>query len=136
MEVRLDCAIHQPVRPRTTFSSHEIRQSSRRVPTSLTILFPLSSCIVNDCLYTSFLMWLGIDILFVSIAGIMVIFFAPIAAGSGIPEVKCYLNGIKMPEVVRLKTVLVKTIGQLLPLPLPLLLLLLLLCCCPCRPCC
>ena len=71
---------------------------------------------MEDCLYTSFIMWLGTDILLVSIAGIMVIFFAPIAAGSGIPEVKCYLNGIKMPEVVRLKTVLVKTIGAPLTL--------------------
>jgi H+/Cl- antiporter ClcA len=34
-----------------------------------------------------------------------------IAAGSGIPEVKCYLNGIKIPGVVRLKTLLCKTMG-------------------------
>lgn len=27
----------------------------------------------------------------------------PIAAGSGIPQIKCYLNGIKIPRVVRLK---------------------------------
>ena len=27
----------------------------------------------------------------------------PIAAGSGIPQIKCYLNGVKIPHVVRLK---------------------------------
>lgn len=33
------------------------------------------------------------------------------ALGSGIPQVKCYLNGIKIPRVVRIKTLLVKTVG-------------------------
>lgn len=33
------------------------------------------------------------------------------AAGSGIPQVKCYLNGVKIPRVVRIKTLLVKVIG-------------------------
>lgn len=27
----------------------------------------------------------------------------PVAAGSGIPQIKCYLNGVKIPHVVRLK---------------------------------
>jgi hypothetical protein len=35
----------------------------------------------------------------------------PVAAGSGIPQVKCYLNGVKVPRVVRIKTLLVKTAG-------------------------
>lgn len=35
----------------------------------------------------------------------------PVAAGSGIPQVKCYLNGVKVPRVVRIKTLLVKAIG-------------------------
>ena len=30
------------------------------------------------------------------------------AAGSGIPEIKCYLNGVKVPRVVRIKTLLCK----------------------------
>ncbi|CAG02706.1 unnamed protein product, partial [Tetraodon nigroviridis] len=29
--------------------------------------------------------------------------YMPIAAGSGIPQIKCYLNGVKIPRVVRLK---------------------------------
>ena len=39
--------------------------------------------------------------------------FQPFAAGSGIPEVKCYLNGVKMPNITRFKTLLVKAIGVL-----------------------
>eukprot|EP01147_Barroeca_monosierra_P009160 gene9160-1452_t len=70
-------------------------------------------CIANDCLPRSFFVWVGVDILLVGIAGALVCFAAPIAAGSGIPEVKCYLNGIKMPEVVRLKTLITKSIGVL-----------------------
>ena len=30
-------------------------------------------------------------------------FSQPVAAGSGIPEIKCYLNGVKIPHVVRLQ---------------------------------
>lgn len=32
----------------------------------------------------------------------------PVAAGSGIPEIKVYLNGVKLPRVVRLKTLFTK----------------------------
>lgn len=33
------------------------------------------------------------------------------ALGSGIPQVKCYLNGVKIPRIVRVRTLLVKTVG-------------------------
>ena len=35
----------------------------------------------------------------------------PVSGGSGIPEIKCYLNGIDLPRVVRVKTLLCKVIG-------------------------
>lgn len=38
-------------------------------------------------------------------------YIEPIAAGSGIPQVKCYLNGVKIPRVVRIKTLIVKSVG-------------------------
>eukprot|EP00912_Choanoflagellata_sp_UC4_P001336 UC4_evm1s823 len=65
----------------------------------------------NPSLVFSYLLWLVIDIALVSIAGFLVVFGEPIAAGSGIPEVKCYLNGIKMPHIVRIKTLLAKGVG-------------------------
>lgn len=40
-------------------------------------------------------------------------FLQPVAAGSGIPEIKCYLNGVKVPGVVRLRTVVCKAMGVL-----------------------
>jgi chloride channel 6 len=36
-----------------------------------------------------------------------------VAAGSGIPEIKCYLNGVKVPRVARLKTLVAKAVGVL-----------------------
>ncbi|OBS75495.1 hypothetical protein A6R68_14022 [Neotoma lepida] len=39
--------------------------------------------------------------------------FGPVAAGSGIPEIKCYLNGVKVPGIVRLRTLLCKVFGVL-----------------------
>ena len=35
----------------------------------------------------------------------------PVAAGSGIPQIKCYLNGVKIPHVVRIKTLVCKVVG-------------------------
>ncbi|KAL7051504.1 hypothetical protein ACKWTF_004484 [Chironomus riparius] len=47
----------------------------------------------------------------VMIGSLLVTYIEPVATGSGIPLVKCYLNGIKIPKVVRLKTLVVKAIG-------------------------
>lgn len=47
----------------------------------------------------------------VLIGAVLVAYIEPVAAGSGIPQVKCYLNGVKIPRVVRIKTLAVKTIG-------------------------
>lgn len=41
----------------------------------------------------------------------LVCFVEPLAAGSGIPEVKCRLNGIDLSNVARLRTFLAKCIG-------------------------
>ena len=37
----------------------------------------------------------------------------PVAAGSGIPEIKCYLNGVKIPHVNRVGTLIAKAGGVL-----------------------
>uniref|UniRef100_A0A8D3DCG7 Chloride channel protein n=1 Tax=Scophthalmus maximus TaxID=52904 RepID=A0A8D3DCG7_SCOMX len=51
----------------------------------------------------SLLLWAVLNSAIVMMGAIIVAFFEPIAAGSGIPQIKCYLNGIKIPRVVRLK---------------------------------
>uniref|UniRef100_I3KF31 Chloride channel protein n=1 Tax=Oreochromis niloticus TaxID=8128 RepID=I3KF31_ORENI len=59
----------------------------------------------------SLILWAVLNCAFVLVGGIMVAYIEPIAAGSGIPQIKCYLNGVKIPRVVRLKTLLVKVLG-------------------------
>ncbi len=57
-----------------------------------------------------FLFYLLTQLFFTSIA-YMAAHTVPLAAGSGIPEVKCFLNGIDLPKVVSLKTLLAKVGG-------------------------
>ncbi len=45
---------------------------------------------------------------------IIICVFQPHAAGSGIPQIKCYLNGIKLPGLLSLKTLIAKAGGVVL----------------------
>ena len=42
------------------------------------------------------------------VASVITVYVAPAAAGSGIPEVKAYLNGVDAPDIFSVKTLLVK----------------------------
>ncbi|XP_066597551.1 H(+)/Cl(-) exchange transporter 7 [Prorops nasuta] len=68
-------------------------------------------CINENCLWLPFLLWMCLNAVPVVIGATLVAYVEPIAAGSGIPQVKCYLNGVKIPRVVRIKTLAVKTFG-------------------------
>ena len=57
------------------------------------------------------LMWLLFGAVLVLIPAVMVAFLEPVAAGSGIPQIKCYLNGVKIPRVVRIQTLICKAVG-------------------------
>ncbi|WCJ29986.1 H(+)/Cl(-) exchange transporter 7 [Euphorbia peplus] len=46
-------------------------------------------------------------------ASIITAFVAPAASGSGIPEVKAYLNGVDAPGVLSLRTLVVKIVGSI-----------------------
>ncbi|KAJ3601567.1 hypothetical protein NHX12_032535 [Muraenolepis orangiensis] len=59
----------------------------------------------------SLILWAVLNSAFVMVGAILVAYIEPIAGGSGIPQIKCYLNGVKIPRVVRLKTLLVKVAG-------------------------
>jgi chloride channel 7 len=68
----------------------------------------------NNESFNHFLAWCiltTINLTFVGIASLVVVYIAPIASGSGIPEIKCLLNGIKIPHVVRVKTLFAKVAG-------------------------
>lgn len=71
----------------------------------------MDKCVSDNCLWLPYMIWLALNLLPVLIGAILVSYVEPVAAGSGIPQVKCYLNGIKVPRVVRIKTLAVKTIG-------------------------
>lgn len=58
-----------------------------------------------------YLYWILLSIIPVGLGSILVTYVEPITAGSGIPQVKCYLNGVKIPRIVRIKTLTVKAIG-------------------------
>eukprot|EP00040_Diaphanoeca_grandis_P030627 m.181449 g.181449 ORF g.181449 m.181449 type:complete len:832 (+) comp32066_c0_seq2:159-2654(+) len=55
----------------------------------------------------------GVNCGLVMVAAILCAYFAQCAAGSGIPEIKCFLNGIRYPGWLDLKTMMVKMFGVL-----------------------
>jgi chloride channel 7 len=59
---------------------------------------------------SAFLAFLFYQTLYAAIASFFV-WLEPVASGSGIPEIKCFLNGIDLPRVVRMKTLLCKVAG-------------------------
>ena len=51
-----------------------------------------------DCLYIPYLMWVGLNVIPTLIGSFLVAYIEPVAGGSGIPQVKYYLNGVKIPR--------------------------------------
>lgn len=59
---------------------------------------------------SAFFAFLFFQTMFAFIASIFV-YLEPVSGGSGIPEIKCFLNGIDLPRVVRIKTLICKVVG-------------------------
>ncbi|XP_046896580.1 chloride transport protein 6 [Hypomesus transpacificus] len=72
----------------------------------------VEECSEKGCLALSLLQLLAFNLAFIFIASVLVL-IEPVAAGSGIPEIKSYLNGVKIPGIVRLRTFLCKVFGVL-----------------------
>lgn len=60
--------------------------------------------------FAAFLLYLLLQTTFALMASIFV-WIEPVAAGSGIPEVKCFLNGIDLPNVGAPRTLVCKVLG-------------------------
>jgi len=73
----------------------------------------MTNCSSYDCVPSSLFSLVGFNVMFVLVATLLVVYGEPLAAGSGIPEIKCYLNGVKVRNVTRIKTLLCKAIGVL-----------------------
>nr|CAH8872432.1 unnamed protein product [Trichobilharzia regenti] len=59
-------------------------------------------------------LWCVINSVLTGAAATLVVYLAPVAAGSGIPQIKCYLNGLNIPRVMRCLTMVVKGVGVVL----------------------
>ncbi|XP_055686373.1 H(+)/Cl(-) exchange transporter 7 [Lutzomyia longipalpis] len=71
----------------------------------------VDSNVINGDLAIPYLFWMLLNIIPVLIGSVLVTYVEPIAGGSGIPQVKCYLNGVKIPRLIRIKTLAVKVVG-------------------------
>ncbi|XP_031107532.1 chloride channel protein CLC-b-like isoform X2 [Ipomoea triloba] len=60
-----------------------------------------------------FAYFVGTNFLLTMSASVLCVFFAPTAAGPGIPEIKAYLNGIDTPNMFGATTLIVKIIGSI-----------------------
>ena len=65
----------------------------------------------HDCLYIPYLLWVTLNVVPTVIGSFLIAYIEPVAGGSGIPQIKCYLNGVKVPNVVRIKTLVCKAVG-------------------------
>ncbi|KAI2661260.1 Chloride transport protein 6 [Labeo rohita] len=72
----------------------------------------VEECSENGCLALSLLELLALNMVFIFVSSVLVL-IEPVAAGSGIPEIKSYLNGVKIPGIVRLRTYICKVTGVL-----------------------
>lgn len=55
-----------------------------------------------------YLTFVGIAVMYATISGSLVSYVEPLAAGSGIPEIKTYLNGVHIKGLLRLKALIAK----------------------------
>lgn len=60
-----------------------------------------------------FLFFTGTNLLLTLFATALCVFFAPTAAGPGIPEIKAYLNGVDTPDMYGATTCIVKIFGSI-----------------------
>jgi H+/Cl- antiporter ClcA len=59
---------------------------------------------------SAFVVFVCYQVLYAAMASLFVM-WEPVSAGSGIPEIKCFLNGIDIPRIVRVKTLICKVVG-------------------------
>lgn len=67
----------------------------------------------NDSLVASYFFFMGIGVLFVTIASVMTVKWGPGAMGSGVAEVMGLLNGINYPNAISFTTLTTKVFGIL-----------------------
>ena len=66
---------------------------------------------ISRSFIAGFLTMIGICLMFSFVSGILIVFIAPSARGSGIPEVKTYLNGTHINHLFSFMTLICKLVG-------------------------
>ena len=69
--------------------------------------------VIDGNLGKAFAYFVGLSVVYSILAGCLCL-FEPAAAGSGIPEIKAYLNGVNLDNVVRLRVLYTKVLGMCL----------------------
>nr|AXR75223.1 CLC-1b [Nicotiana benthamiana] len=77
-------------------------------------LLLISDLMLQDKYFRGFAAYACCNLVLATCAGILCAFIAPAAAGSGIPEVKAYLNGIDAHSILAPSTLFVKIFGSAL----------------------
>ncbi|WOK95081.1 chloride channel-like protein CLC-g isoform X1 [Canna indica] len=73
----------------------------------------LSNLMLADKYWTAFWMFTGSNLALLMFATAITAFVSTAAGGSGIPEVKAYLNGVDAPDIFSLRTLVVKIVGMI-----------------------
>lgn len=82
------------------------------IETLNTVRYSAMESLVNDGSFAAaYFADVGLVLLYSTVAGSCVSYIEPLAAGSGIPELKTYLNGIHLPGLLRVKTLVAKIGG-------------------------
>ncbi|WAR12442.1 CLCN7-like protein, partial [Mya arenaria] len=71
----------------------------------------MERCSKESCLYQPFFIWIGINLSVTCLGSALVVYLQPKAAGSGIPLIKSYLNGVKIPGLLTLECFVAKVAG-------------------------
>ncbi|EEF50918.1 chloride channel protein CLC-b [Ricinus communis] len=69
--------------------------------------------IENERYLTGLAYFTGVNLILTAFASALCVWFAPTAAGPGIPEIKAYLNGIDTPNMFGATTLIVKIFGSI-----------------------
>ncbi|KAL9243373.1 hypothetical protein vseg_017267 [Gypsophila vaccaria] len=76
-------------------------------------LLLVSNYVLQNRYIMGLVMLTGTNFLLTLSSTLLVVFFAPTAAGPGIPEIKAYLNGVDTPDMYGAPTLFVKIIGSI-----------------------
>lgn len=74
-------------------------------------LYTATQRLYSKSLWPAFLVFLLLSLIFVLVPTILVVCVAPLGAGSGIPELKSYLNGVRYPGFLAFNSLVVKVVG-------------------------